>query len=99
MRIIARPMLREFVGRHPEAAPAVETWYRAMKRTTFRTPSELRAAFPQVDFLTGGITAFNLGAHRLVAHVRYDLQAVYLLAMMTHAEYDRNSWKYRKRID
>ena len=90
-------MLRRFIERHPDAAAAVKSWYRTIKRGSFATPHDVRAAFPQASFLGGGITVFNIGSHRIVTHIVYEWDTVYLRAIMTHAEYDREKWKYQRR--
>jgi mRNA interferase HigB len=41
------------------------------------------------------VVVFNIGgnAYRLVAAIHYNKQVVYVLRIMTHAEYDRGEWK------
>jgi mRNA interferase HigB len=41
------------------------------------------------------VTVFNVGGNkfRLVTAIHYSAQRVYVLRLMTHAEYSRDSWK------
>lgn len=89
MRVISRAKLREFVAKHREADVGLNAWYHVMKRATFKNPNDLLGMFPKASLLGDGVTVFNIGSHRLVVHMRYDLRTVYVRAVMTHPEYDR----------
>ncbi len=41
------------------------------------------------------VTVFNIGGNkfRLVVAIHYNRQRVYLLRLMTHAEYSKNRWQ------
>jgi mRNA interferase HigB len=41
------------------------------------------------------LTVFNVGGnkYRLIARIRYDYRLVNVRLVLTHAEYDRNTWK------
>jgi mRNA interferase HigB len=45
--------------------------------------------------LVGNCVVFNIGGnkYRLVTRVFYRSHKVYILKIMTHAEYDENKWK------
>jgi mRNA interferase HigB len=50
------------------------------------------ASFPQADQV-GDCVVFNVGnSHRLIGRIRYRTQRVYVLRVLTHAEYDRQKW-------
>jgi mRNA interferase HigB len=42
-----------------------------------------------------GLTVFNIGGnkYRLVTAIHYNRSKVYIRAVLTHGEYDRNRWK------
>ncbi|MGQ0640590.1 MAG: type II toxin-antitoxin system HigB family toxin [Gemmatimonadaceae bacterium] len=89
MRIITRARLRRFADRHGDAQKPLDVWYHTIKRATYKTPNELLRDFPKASLLGNGVTVFNIGPHRLVVHMRYDLGRVYIREVLTHAEYDR----------
>jgi mRNA interferase HigB len=91
MRVLSRARLRAFERRHPDATAPIASWWTMMRRKTYRTPHEVRRDFPSADFLGRGLTVFDLGGNRfrLVAHIRYDLELVFVKHVVTHAEYDR----------
>jgi mRNA interferase HigB len=86
-------------GRFPECAGALDYWYRAMKRGRFATFAELRTTFGSVDKV-GQVFVFNVGGNklRLVAAVHFNVGKVFVRHVLSHAEYDRGTWKYREGI-
>ena len=94
MRIITRKRLNEFAARHPETRSALQHWYREMKRRNLASFAELRTVFPAADSV-GKLTVFNIGGNkaRLVAAIHYNRHRVYIRAILTHAEYEAETWK------
>jgi mRNA interferase HigB len=54
----------------------------------------VRAEFGTVS-LVGTCVVFNIGGnrYRLIARILYASQKVFILMVMTHAEYDQDKWK------
>ena len=94
MHVISRKRLNEFAEQHPESASALAQWYSLAKRTDFSNLSELRAIFPAADKV-GNLTVFNIGGNkvRLIAAIHYNRRKVYVRAVLTHTEYDKQRWK------
>ena len=94
MRIIKRGALISFWELHPDAKPGLESWYAVVRRAVWRTPAELKAVYPSADFV-GRRTVFNIAGnkYRLIARVNYRSQRIFVLFILTHAEYDRGNWK------
>jgi mRNA interferase HigB len=90
VHIIAWKRCREFIERHPDAEKPSRTWRRIIESRRFENPHQLKQLLPQTDFIGGHRTVFDVGGNkfRVVADVRYDLQNVYLRAVLTHEEYD-----------
>lgn len=55
---------------------------------------ELRKIFPSADQV-GNFTVFNIGGnkYRLITFIDYTYQKVFIRAVLTHAEYDKDDWK------
>jgi mRNA interferase HigB len=61
----------------------------------------LRRIFNSVDRVItrqgNAVCVFNLGhgknAYRLIAAIHFNTQIVFVLRLLTHAEYDKNEWK------
>lgn len=94
MRIIKRGALVGFWERHSDAKPSLESWYAVVRRANWQTPVEMKQVYGSAD-LVGRRTVFNIAGnkYRLVARVNYQTQRVFVLYILTHAEYDRGDWK------
>lgn len=96
MRVISRAMLRQFWKKHGAAEDPLRAWYAHVN-----APSVAWHAWRDVkaDFCTaspvGNCTVFNIGGnkYRLITRILYPSQKVFVLKVMTHAEYDLDKWK------
>ena len=94
MKIISNNALRAFAAEHPQAQGPLQGWRRVIEKNRFDTWAALKAAFNTVDKV-GDLVVFNVGGnkYRLIAHIRFEKQIVYIKAVLTHTEYDRGGWK------
>ena len=94
MRIIKRGALVQFWEKHPDSKPSLESWYNVVRGAQWQTPAEMKLIYPNAD-LVGRRTIFNISGnkYRLIARVNYRSQRVFVLYILTHAEYDREDWK------
>lgn len=94
MRIIKRGALVQFWEKRLDAKPSLESWYNVVRRAQWQTPAEMKRIYPSAD-LVGRRTIFNIAGnkYRLIARVNYRTQRVFVLCILTHAEYDRRDWK------
>jgi mRNA interferase HigB len=72
----------------------VTDWYNVARKATWRNLSEVRQTFRHAD-VVGEKTVFNIKGsdYRLIVHIRYQVGIVYIKQLLTHAEYDRGTWK------
>ena len=94
MRIIPRRVLREFWEKHPNAEPNLLLRYQRVSDATFINLNDLRQIFPSAD-LVGNFTVFNISGnnYRLITFIDYQYQMVFIRAVLTHAEYNKENWK------
>lgn len=94
MRVIKRGALVAFWEPHPDAQTGLESWYAVVRRANWQNPAELKAVYHHADFVARR-TVFNIAGnkYRLIARVNYRTQRVFVLYILTHAEYDRGDWK------
>jgi mRNA interferase HigB len=94
VKIISNSALRAFAAEHPQAQGPLQGWRRVIEKNRFDTCAALKAAFNTVDKV-GDLVVFNVGGNkvRLIAHIRFEKQIVYIKAVLTHTEYDRGAWK------
>ena len=93
MWVVSLKRLRWFWATHPRAQVPLRGWYTLTSRTDWQSFADLRAAVPSAD-LVGNCTIFNIGGnnYRLIARVLFVSHKVFVLKVMTHAEYNRDDW-------
>ncbi len=69
-------------------------WYRIVRRAKWRNLADARVDFAHAD-VVGRRTVFNIhgNEYRLIARVNYLTKKVFILFILTHAEYDKGVWK------
>ena len=94
MKIISNSALRAFAVAHPQADEVLQGWRRVIEKNRFGNWAELKLAFRSIDKV-GELTVFDIGGnkYRLIAYVRFEKQIVYVKAVLTHREYDKEGWK------
>lgn len=94
VHIITRRRLTEFARTHPDARAPLNYWFAIVRKTDYASFVDLRITFPSADQV-GRFTVFNIGGNkfRLIAAIHYNRQKVYVRHVLTHAEYDRNTWR------
>jgi mRNA interferase HigB len=91
MRIIARRVLVEFWGRHPEAKASLERWYTLVRSAQWASTDEVQKAAPKAKVLNRERVRFEVagGNYRLVVAFDFRRQSAFVKFVGTHAEYDR----------
>ncbi len=94
MRVISRKAFRTFSGLHPESEEVFNDFFHKLRRVDARSFTELRQTFSSADILSDCIV-FNVGGnnYRVIAHLDFSIQALWVRYVLTHAEYDRGKWK------
>ncbi len=98
MRVISKARLRAFwesPGREDAEGP-LRAWHTHVsnKTVSWHSWGDVKAEFASAS-LVGNCVVFNIGGnkYRLVTRILYSSQKVFVLKVMTHSEYDKNSWK------
>jgi len=94
VHIITRKRLMEFARAHPDARASLTHWFAIVRKTDYASFAGLRTTFPSADQV-GRFTVFNIGGNklRLIAAIHYNRKKVYIRHVLTHAEYNRSSWR------
>lgn len=89
MRVITLKSIRDFYLRHPASAPSLKAWTQEA-RAGWKSPQDIKNQFASASFLKNNRVVFNIKGndYRLVVAIAYQLQAVYVKFIGTHAEYD-----------
>ena len=95
MHIISHARIVEAIQKWPQAATALDGWYRLMKANEPGDFAAMKQLFPAVDRV-GKYHVFNIGGNnkpRLIAIVLYQGKRVHVRYILTHSEYDKGDWK------
>ena len=95
MQILSKKALRDYWENYQGAAqPALEqalkSWYREVKRASWKNSSELKQKYRNASILKNGRVVINICGNRfrLIVGVNYSVQVVYVKWVGTHSEYD-----------
>ena len=98
MRVISKARLKQFwqVPGNQDAEGPLRAWHTHVNNRTvaWRSWGDVRAEFGNAS-LVGNCVIFNIGGnkYRLVTRILYPSQKVFILRVMSHAEYDKGNWK------
>ncbi|MEC4813443.1 MAG: type II toxin-antitoxin system HigB family toxin [Scytonema sp. PMC 1069.18] len=94
MRVISKRTLRQFWEKHSSAQSGLLLWYQRISDFTFLNFNALRQIFPSADQVSN-FTVFNISGnnYRLITYIDYKSQIIFVRAVLTHAEYDKENWK------
>jgi mRNA interferase HigB len=89
----------EFWSREPKARAPLMFWYKVAKTARWQSLNDVRRTFGHADVVKVGsgrsTVVFNIAGnnYRLITAIRYDRSTIYILRVLTHAEYSRGKWK------
>ena len=91
MRVIAKKILRDFWEKHAETEDPLKTWYKEAGKAKWRSPTDIKNDYPKASILKAGRVVFNIcgNRYRLVAHINYIRQWVFIRFIGTHNDYDK----------
>lgn len=94
MNVISMKRIREFTAIHKDAEASLRAWYTVTKKASWQNLANLKQTYPSAD-LVGRYTIFNIGGnkYRLISRTVYRSQTIFIVAIMTHEEYDLGKWK------
>jgi len=98
VNLIKERTLNEWAAQYPTTLPTLRHWKDTVTRLDFENLADLRRSIPsadQVKVASGRIvTVFNIkNQFRLIAAVHYNRRLIYLLRFLTHAQYDKGTWR------
>jgi mRNA interferase HigB len=94
MHVISKQRLTAYWRDHADAERPLRDWFTLMQRGTFPDFASVRATWGSADYVDG-LVVFNIGGnkYRLIANIEYERGQIYILHILTHAEYNRDTWK------
>jgi mRNA interferase HigB len=94
MNVISYKMIRAFLNTRPDADSSLNAWYKAARKASWQNLAEVKQMYPHAD-LVGRYTVFNIKGndYRVITRIVYRSQAIFIIAVLTHEEYDKDKWK------
>lgn len=98
MRVISIARLRAFWEdtNQQDAEGPLRAWYTHVSNrlVSWNSWGDVKADYGKAS-LVGNCVVFNIGGnkYRLVTRIMYASQKIFILKVMTHAEYDGEKWK------
>lgn len=94
MHVISYRRLREYAEKHSDCRDSLDNWYKVASQADWSTLVEVQSVFPTAEAV-GNFTVFNIkgNKYRLIISIDYEKKLIYIKYILTHAEYDKESWK------
>lgn len=94
MHVISRKKLREYCKNHADSCEALDDWYKIASKAVWANLVEVQAVYPKAEAV-GNFTVFNIkgNKYRLILSINYEKQMIYIKYILTHVEYDKETWK------
>ena len=92
--ISKRGLRRLLKGKSQDVSEEVASWSKTAMAARWDNIQDIRQSFPDADQV-GQVLVFNIrhNRYRLIATVFYRSRTIYIKALLTHKEYDREDWK------
>ncbi len=94
MEILNTRVIKQFIGEHADAEAPLNDWVIKTKAAEWKNNADVQKTFNSADHLGDQRFIFNIGGNnfRLAAMVWISQERVYILKIMTHAEYDKEKF-------
>ncbi len=94
MHVISRKKLKEFWLQHADSEPQLAAWFKVARLADWAQWADVVRAYPKASYYQCCLV-FNIlgGNFRLVVRRSLNWKTLFVVAVMTHADYDRDVWK------
>lgn len=94
MNVISFKRIRAFTSSHRDVGPSLKAWFTTVKKSSWQNLAEVKQVYPTAD-IVARYTVFNIkgNKYRIITRIVYRSQTVFIVAILTHAEYDLGKWK------
>src|SRR5688572_16324100 len=96
MHVISIQKLRAFWQLNRGSEKSLRAWYKLLEKCIANNYVELKQTFNSADMVED-YTVFDVGGnkYRVIVQIYYQYGRAYIAEVLTHAEYDEQSWKAR----
>ncbi len=91
MVVLSYRKIREFSEIHPDAADALNNWFRFAEESDWANFNEMRNMFGSVDAVGDNLYIFNIrgGNYRLIVRIIFKVRTIYIKFIGTHKDYNK----------
>lgn len=90
MKVRTRKIIREACLKYPDCKGQLKAWTKEFEKGTFNSPSEILDLYSKASFVEDKVIFRLKGNHyRLIIRINYEHQAVRVLGLFTHKDYDK----------
>jgi len=99
MQLVGLLKLDAFKRTHADSRGPLDAWQVEVEAANWSGPQEIKNRYPSASFLADNRVIFNIkgNTYRLVVKARYQNGIVLIEWIGTHAEYDKQSLKGRRK--
>lgn len=99
MQLVGLLKLDAFKRTHADSRGPLDAWQSEVKAANWSGPQEIKDRYPNASFLADNRVIFNIkgNTYRLVVKARYQNGIVLIEWIGTHAEYDKQDFKGRRK--
>jgi mRNA interferase HigB len=95
VEVIGEAAVAEFTKKHAQSRRPVARFLAVARMARWPHFPAIKQSFPAADYVPGtGTVTFDIGAnkYRLAARIDFEEQLLFIQAVLTHEEYDRESF-------
>jgi mRNA interferase HigB len=94
VRVISPKRIKEASAEHSEWSASLKTWLRIAKTAKWKNSAELKQSWSNFEKV-GICYVFDIMHNRcrLIAHIDFRFQLVFVRSILSHAEYGKDGWK------
>ena len=94
MHIIGTDCIAAFCRKRPASRRQFDRWLQTVESAVWRKWADVRQTYARASKV-GLCVVFDVqgGSFRVIARIDYDFQAVSILHVLTHQQYDQGKWK------
>ena len=94
MEILNSRAINQFIEQHAAAKAPLKDWVTKTKAAKWENNADVQKTFKSADHVGNQKFIFNIGGNnfRMAAMVWIENEKVYVLKLMTHAEYDKEEF-------
>ena len=99
MQLVGLLKLDAFKRTHADSRGPLDAWQKEVEAASWNGPQEVKDRYPSASFLADNRVIFNIkgNTYRLVVKARYQNGIVFIEWIGTHAEYDKQDLKERRK--